>query len=134
MILQNICENFGDAENAHLIDKWQHDATKILFFSSRITRAKNLPDLQLLRIVNELVATRAIPLNSIREITQLGLNSNKQGVISEEFVCTILDKLDMLGQDEKNLIPKRSLITRCLKLISITSPRAMMPTGKTWSR
>src|SRR6266542_2493597 len=120
MMLQNICENLGDAVNAYLIDRWQHDVTKILFLSNKITRAKNLPDLQLLRIVNDLVATK-IPYSSIKEIVQLGLNSNEQEVLSEEFVCTILDKLDLLEQNEKNLIPKRSFIMRCLVLIPIES-------------
>ncbi|PKB92419.1 hypothetical protein RhiirA5_508285, partial [Rhizophagus irregularis] len=69
--LQRICGNFEVAENAHLIDKWQHDVTKVLYLVNKITRAKNLPDLQLLRIVNDLVAAKTIPLDSIKEIVQL---------------------------------------------------------------
>ncbi|CAB4437413.1 unnamed protein product [Rhizophagus irregularis] len=29
LMLQRICGNFEGAENAHLIDKWQHDVTKL---------------------------------------------------------------------------------------------------------
>ncbi|POG74253.1 hypothetical protein GLOIN_2v1577211, partial [Rhizophagus irregularis DAOM 181602=DAOM 197198] len=121
LMLQRICGNFEVAENAHLIDKWQHDVTKVLSLVNKITRAKNLPDLQLLRIINDLVATKTIPLESIREIVQLGLSSDEQEVLSEEFINTVIDKLDKLEQNEKNIIPKRSFIMRCLALIPIES-------------
>ncbi|RIA92696.1 hypothetical protein C1645_804473 [Glomus cerebriforme] len=121
ILLQQICGNFEGTANIHLIDKWQHDVTKVLSLSNKITRAKNLPDLQLLRIVNDLVAAKAIPLDNIREIIQLGLSSDKQEVLSEKFVSTVLDKLDKLEQNEKNLIPRRSFIMRCLALIPIKS-------------
>jgi len=75
----------------------------------------------LLRIINDLVATKTIPLDSIREIVQLGLSSDKQEVLSEKFVNTVLDKLDKLEQSEKNLIPRRSFIMRCLVSIPIES-------------
>src|SRR4051794_6017887 len=121
MMLQKICENLDDADNDHL-NRWQHDVTKILFLSNKIARARNSPGLQLLHIVNDLVATKTIPLSSIREIVQLGLiNLDRQEVLSEEFICTVLDKLDMLEQVEKNLTPKRSFIMRCLALIPIES-------------
>src|SRR6266498_1817720 len=121
IMLEKICGNLGGAANAHLIDRWQHDVTKVLSLSNKITRAKNLPALQLLRIVNDLVATKTIPLDSIREIVQLGLSSDEQEILSEKFVNTVLDKLDKLGQDEKNIIPRRSFIMRCLALIPIES-------------
>ncbi|PKB92824.1 hypothetical protein RhiirA5_487584, partial [Rhizophagus irregularis] len=121
LMLQRICGNFEVAENAHLIDKWQHDVTKVLSLVNKITRAKNLPDLQLLRIINDLVATKTIPLESIREIVQLGLSSDEQEVLSEKFINTVFDKLDKLEQNEKNIIPKRSFIMRCLALIPIES-------------
>ncbi|PKY59724.1 hypothetical protein RhiirA4_482717, partial [Rhizophagus irregularis] len=121
LMLQQIRGNFEGAGNSHSIDKWQHDVTKILSLVSKVTRAKNLPDLQLLRIVNDLVATKSIPLDSIREIVQLGLSSDEQGVLSEKFVSTVLDKLDKLEQNEKNIIPRRSFIMRCLALIPIES-------------
>ncbi|RIA89917.1 hypothetical protein C1645_805996 [Glomus cerebriforme] len=121
ILLQQICGNFEGTANIHLIDKWQHDVTKVLSLSNKITRAKNLPDLQLLRIVNDLVATKTIPLDNIREIVQLGLSSDEQEVLSEKFVSTVLDKLDKLEQNEKNLIPRRSFIMRCLALIPIES-------------
>uniref|UniRef100_U9USF2 Uncharacterized protein n=1 Tax=Rhizophagus irregularis (strain DAOM 181602 / DAOM 197198 / MUCL 43194) TaxID=747089 RepID=U9USF2_RHIID len=120
-MLQRICGNFEVAENAHLIDKWQHDVTKVLSLVNKITRAKNLPDLQLLRIVNDLVAAKTIPLDSIKEIVQLGLSLDEQEVLSEEFINTVFDKLDKLEQNEKNIIPKRTFIMRCLALIPIKS-------------
>ena len=88
--------------NAYL-NRWQHDVTKILFLSNKITRAKNSPGLQLLRIVNDLVATKTIPLDSIREIVQLGLSLDKKEVLSEKFVNTVFDKLDKLEQNEKRI-------------------------------
>ncbi|UZO21060.1 uncharacterized protein OCT59_013464 [Rhizophagus irregularis] len=121
LMLQRICGNFKGAENSHLIDKWQYDVIKILSLVSKITRAKNLPDLKLLRIVNDLVATKSIPLDSIREIVQLRLSSDEQVVFSEKFVSTVLNKLDKLEQNEKNIIPKRSFIMRFLALIPIES-------------
>ncbi|CAB4488333.1 unnamed protein product [Rhizophagus irregularis] len=121
LMLQRICGNFEVAENAHLIDKWQHDVTKVLYLVNKITKAKNLPDLQLLRIVNDLVAAKTIPLDSIKEIVQLGLSLDEQEVLSEEFINTVFDKLDKLEQNEKNIIPKRTFIMRCLALIPIKS-------------
>ncbi|CAB4437490.1 unnamed protein product [Rhizophagus irregularis] len=121
LMLQRICGNFEGAENAHLIDKWQHDVTKVLYLVNKITRAKNLPDLQLLRIVNDLVAAKTIPLDSIKEIVQLGLSLDEQEVLSEKFINAVFDKLDKLEQNEKNIIPKRSFIMRCLALIPIES-------------
>ncbi|PKY42427.1 hypothetical protein RhiirA4_397377 [Rhizophagus irregularis] len=121
IMLRRICGSFEGAANAHLIDKWQHDVTKVLSLGSKIARARNLPDLQLLRIVNDLVATKTIPLDSVREIVQLGLSSDEQEILSEEFVGTVLDKLDKLDHNEKNLIPRRSFIMRCLALIPIES-------------
>ncbi|PKC59724.1 hypothetical protein RhiirA1_492293 [Rhizophagus irregularis] len=121
LMLQRICGNFEGSENAHLIDKWQHDVTKVLYLVNKITKAKNLPDLQLLRIVNDLVAAKTIPLDSIKEIVQLGLSLDEQEVLSEEFINTVFDKLDKLEQNEKNIIPKRSFIMRCLALIPIKS-------------
>jgi len=122
IMLEKICGNLGDATNAHLIDRWQHDVTKVLSLSNKITRAKSLPGLHLLRIVNDLVATKAISLDNIREIVQLGLKSSKkQEILSEKFVNTVLEKLDKLEQNEKNLIPRRSFVMRCLALIPIES-------------
>ncbi|GBC14226.1 hypothetical protein GLOIN_2v1789429 [Rhizophagus irregularis DAOM 181602=DAOM 197198] len=121
LMLQRICGNFEGAENAHLIDKWQHDVTKVLSLVNKITRAKNLPDFQLLRIVNDLVATKTIPLESIREIVQLGLSLDEQEVLSEKFINAVFGKLDKLEQNEKNIIPKRTFIMRCLALIPIES-------------
>src|SRR5439155_8626681 len=97
IMLQRIC---GNLKGAHLIDRWQRDVAKVLSYSNKIARVKNLPVLQLLSIVNDLVATKNIPLNNIREIVQLGLNSNKQEVFSEKFVNTVFDKLDELEQNE----------------------------------
>ena len=89
-LLQNIGENF------RLVDIWQHGVTKVLFFSNKLSQARMLLDLQLLRIVNDLIKT--IPLSSIKEIIQLGLDSSKQVILTEKFIYTILDKLDKLEQ------------------------------------
>ncbi|GES94812.1 hypothetical protein GLOIN_2v1481157 [Rhizophagus clarus] len=121
MMFERICGNLRGAANAYLIDRWQRDVTKVLSLCSKITRAKNLPALQLLRIVNDLVASKSIPLDSVKEIVQLGLSTDRQEILSEKFVNTVLDKLDKLEQNEKNLIPKRSFIMRCLGLIPIES-------------
>ncbi|RIA99608.1 hypothetical protein C1645_849990 [Glomus cerebriforme] len=118
IMLQQICGNFKDALNAH---RWQRDVIKVLSLSNKIMRVKNLPDLQLLRIVNDLVSTKSIPLYIIREIVQLGLGSDEQEILSEKFVGTVLDRLGKLEQNEKNLIPRRSFIMRCLALIPIES-------------
>jgi hypothetical protein len=97
MMLQRICGNLGGAVNAHLIDRWQHDVTKVLSLGNKVTRAKNLPALQLLRIVNDLVATKTIPLDNIREIVRLELSSDK----FPKYLSTLLNKLDELEQNER---------------------------------
>ena len=51
MMLQKICVELEGAKNAHLIDKWQHDATKVFSLSNKVMGAKNLQELHLLRIV-----------------------------------------------------------------------------------
>ncbi|PKY15764.1 hypothetical protein RhiirB3_428014 [Rhizophagus irregularis] len=118
LMLQRIYGNFDGVTNS---DKWQYDVTKVLSLTNKITRAKNLPDIQLLHIVNDLVATKAIPLDDIKEIVQLGQSSDKHEVLPEKFINTVLDKLDKLEQNEKNLIPKRSFIIRCLGFIPLES-------------
>jgi hypothetical protein len=45
-----------------LFDKWQHNITRILSLVNKLSQAKNLPDIQLLNFVHELVATKIIPL------------------------------------------------------------------------
>ncbi|RGB23297.1 hypothetical protein C1646_774713 [Rhizophagus diaphanus] len=96
LMFQRISGNFEGAANAHFIDRWQHNVIKVLSLSSKITRAKNLPDLQLLHIVNDLVASKSIPLDNIKDIIQLGLSSDKQEILSENFVNTVFDKLNKL--------------------------------------
>ncbi|GES94790.1 hypothetical protein GLOIN_2v1577211 [Rhizophagus clarus] len=98
LILQLICGSFDDATNSRLIYKWQYDVTKVLSFVSKVTRAKILPDLQLLCIVNDLVAAKTIPLDNIREIVQPGQSSDKHEVLSEKFINIVLDKLNELDK------------------------------------
>ncbi|PKC14796.1 hypothetical protein RhiirA5_495093 [Rhizophagus irregularis] len=118
LMLLQICRDFKGAVNI-LIDRWQHDVTKVLSLASKITRAKNLPELQLLHIINDLVGTMTIPLDSIREIVQLGLNSDEQDVLSSKFVSIAFDKFN--NNNKKYLIPRRSFIMRCLASIPVKS-------------
>jgi hypothetical protein len=115
LMLLRICGNF------ELIDKWQHDIARIFSLVNKLSRAKNLPDIQLLNFVNDLVAIKTISLDNIREIVRLELSSDKQEVFSEQFINTVLDKLDELEQIEKSLIPRRSFIMGCLASIPIES-------------
>ncbi|GBB91806.1 hypothetical protein RclHR1_01920010 [Rhizophagus clarus] len=119
LMLLQIC-NFKGAVNI-MFSRWQHDVSKVLSLSNKITRAKNLPEFQLLRIMNDLVGTMTIHLDSIKEIIQLGLNSDEQDGLSRKFVSIVYDKFNKLEHNKKNLIPRRSFIMRCLALIPIES-------------
>ncbi|CAG8777515.1 12602_t:CDS:1, partial [Acaulospora morrowiae] len=76
----------------------------------------------LLRICNELVASKSIPLSSIKEIVRLGQTSGGDEVLSKEFVNYVLKVLDSLERNEKNLIPRRAFIMRCLDIVPLESP------------
>ncbi|PKY25486.1 hypothetical protein RhiirB3_472536 [Rhizophagus irregularis] len=95
LMLMRICDNF------ELIDKWQRDITGIISIVNKLMRAETLPDFQLLHFVNDLVSTKSIPFDNVREIVRLELSLDKQEVFSEKFINTMLDKLGELEQNEK---------------------------------
>jgi hypothetical protein len=123
LMLLQICGDFEGAINI-LIDRWQHDVTKVFSLGNKITRTKNLPEFQLLNIINDLIGTMTIPLENIREIVRLGLdglNSDEQDVLSRGFVNIVFDKFNKLEHNKKSLTPIRSFIMRCLALIPVES-------------
>ncbi|RHZ88035.1 hypothetical protein Glove_26g184 [Diversispora epigaea] len=112
----------AESINVHQIDQWHKQATKIITYTRKLIRFRKLPSLiQLLRICNELVASKSISLKDIKEIVRLGLTSDDREIFSKEFVNYVLKVLDQLEVNEKNLIPMRSFIMRCLDVISIES-------------
>ncbi|CAG8524386.1 6565_t:CDS:2, partial [Gigaspora margarita] len=100
------------------LDQWQHEVVKILSFSAKILKTNKLRSYQLLRICNDIVSSKLIPLPNIKEIIKLGLDSDEQNVLSKKFVDHVLG---ILEKNEQNLSLQRSFIMRCLDTIPLDS-------------
>ncbi|CAB4482658.1 unnamed protein product [Rhizophagus irregularis] len=110
LMLMRICDNF------ELIDKWQRDITGIISIVNKLMRAETLPDFQLLHFVNDLVSTKSIPFDNVREIVRLELSLDKQEVFSEKFINTMLDKLVIKNFEESiRLSARLNIINECLR-------------------
>ncbi|CAG8807146.1 12470_t:CDS:2, partial [Gigaspora margarita] len=103
------------------LDQWQHEVVKILSFSAKILKTNKLRSYQLLRICNDIVSSKLIPLPNIKEIIKLGLDSDEQNVLSKKFVDHVLGILSKLEKNEQNLSLQRSFIMRCLDTIPLDS-------------
>ncbi|CAG8523326.1 1260_t:CDS:2, partial [Diversispora eburnea] len=120
MMLNKLSGSNAESINVHQIDQWHKQATKIITYTEK-RKFPSFQLVQLLRICNELVASKSISLKDIKEIVRLGLTSDGHEILSKEFVNYVLEVLDKLEVNEKNLILMRSFITRCLDIISIES-------------
>ncbi|RHZ50618.1 hypothetical protein Glove_494g23 [Diversispora epigaea] len=119
VMLNKLSESKAESINVHQIDQWHKQATKIITYTGKLIRSRKSSSFQLLRICNELVASKSISLKDIKEIIRLGLTSDE--ILSKEFINYVLKVLDKLEVTEKNLIPMRSFMTRCLDVISMDS-------------
>ncbi|CAG8724818.1 15215_t:CDS:2, partial [Acaulospora morrowiae] len=61
MMLNKICGKDVDGINSHQIDMWLREVNKVLTYSGKLQKTRKLPSFQLLRICNELVASKSIP-------------------------------------------------------------------------
>ncbi|CAG8725919.1 10832_t:CDS:2, partial [Acaulospora morrowiae] len=61
MMLNKICGKDVEGINSHQIDMWLREVNKVLTFSGKLQKTRKLPSFQLLRICNELVASKSIP-------------------------------------------------------------------------
>ncbi|GBC14826.2 hypothetical protein GLOIN_2v432849 [Rhizophagus irregularis DAOM 181602=DAOM 197198] len=108
LILQNICDD----------KPWKQDMDVILSINNcKIENLKNFSNLNLLLICNDLLKINSIPLEKIKEIIYLGKSANKQEFITTDIINLVFSDLD----NNNNIIPITSFITRSLKLISLES-------------
>ncbi|PKY48629.1 hypothetical protein RhiirA4_525636 [Rhizophagus irregularis] len=108
LILQNICDD----------KPWKQDMDIILSINNCIIEnLKNFSNLHLLLICNDLLKINSIPLEKIKKIIYLGKSANKQEFITTEIINLVFSDLD----NNNNVIPITSFITRSLKLISLES-------------
>ncbi|CAG8439539.1 3367_t:CDS:10 [Acaulospora colombiana] len=122
MMLNKVCGNSIEGINDPQVDQWLREVTKVLTFSGKLMKSRKLPSYQLLRICNELISFKYIPLSNIKEIIRLGQTSDGNEILSKEFVNYVLKVLNGLEKNEKNLIPRRAFIMRCLDIIPLESP------------
>ncbi|RIA84473.1 hypothetical protein C1645_742305 [Glomus cerebriforme] len=116
--------------NLRIVEKWQYEVTKVLSLCEKINASFKLYSLQLLRICNDLLITKSIPLDVMKQIIQYAqqqnVNSSSDGtqteIITEEFINIVMKVLINLEPNEKNLIPRRLFILRCLDMIALESP------------
>jgi hypothetical protein len=107
-----------------IIERWQYEVTKVISLCENINVTSELYSLRLLRICNDLLITKSIPLDDMKQIikcAQLNMISSDE-VISKEFIDVVMKVLIKLEPNEKNLIPRRLFILRCLDMLTLTSP------------
>jgi hypothetical protein len=111
-------------ENRLIIERWKYEVTKVLSLCEKINVTSELHSFRLLRICNDLLVTKSIPLNDVKQIieyAQQNMTSSYE-FISKEFIDVVMKILFKLEPNEKNLIPRRLFILRCLDMLTISSP------------
>ncbi|CAB4391094.1 unnamed protein product [Rhizophagus irregularis] len=106
-----------------IIERWQYEVTKVISLCEKINVTSELYSLRLLRICNDLLITKSIPLDDMKQIIRYAQqNMISYEVISKEFIDVVMTILIKLEPNEKNLIPRRLFILRCLDILALTSP------------
>ncbi|CAJ0628335.1 12323_t:CDS:10 [Entrophospora sp. SA101] len=121
IMLRKINELQNLEQNLSIVKEWQRDVTKVLSLGAKILKGQSLPSLQILRICNDFVSTKSIPLSNIKEIIALGKGSIGQETLSTELIEKVFDILYQVEPTEKTLISKRSFLLRCLDIIKLES-------------
>ncbi|CAJ0639633.1 1969_t:CDS:2 [Entrophospora sp. SA101] len=134
IMLQNISESRNLTYNSYMFEQWQRDVTKILSFGAKVLKGQPLPSLQILRICNDFISTKAIPLANVKEIITIGKNSSQKEMLSAEFINKVFDILYKMEPNEKNLISRRSFILRCLDIVDLESKLRLQLYGKIFSQ
>ncbi|GBC08609.1 hypothetical protein RclHR1_08250006 [Rhizophagus clarus] len=107
-----------------IIERWQYEVTKVISLCEKINVTSELRSLRLLRICNDLLITKSIPLDDMKQIikyAQQNMTSSDE-VLSKEFIDVVMNILIKLEPNEKNLIPRRLFILRCLDMLTLASP------------
>ncbi|PKK80816.1 hypothetical protein RhiirC2_723487 [Rhizophagus irregularis] len=137
-VIRNLLSRIIDAKegeheglrNLRIIERWQYEVTKVLSLCEKINVSFKLYSLQLLRICNDLLVTKSIPLGDMKRIIeyaqQQNANSSSDGaqneIITEGFINIVMKILTNLELSENNLIPRRLFILRCLDMLTLESP------------
>ncbi|CAB5391981.1 unnamed protein product [Rhizophagus irregularis] len=137
-VIRNLLSRIIDAKegeheglrNLRIIERWQYEVTKVLSLCEKINVSFKLYSLQLLRICNDLLVTKSIPLGDMKRIIeyaqQQNANSSSDGaqneIITEGFINIVMKILTSLELSENNLIPRRLFILRCLDMLTLESP------------
>ncbi|POG75640.1 hypothetical protein GLOIN_2v1475340 [Rhizophagus irregularis DAOM 181602=DAOM 197198] len=107
-----------------IIERWQYEVTKVISLCEKINATSELYSLRLLRICNDLLIAKSIPLDDMKQIIRYAQQNmiSSDEVISKEFIDVVMTILIKLEPNEKNLIPRRLFILRCLDILALTSP------------
>ncbi|CAG8434051.1 10722_t:CDS:10 [Ambispora gerdemannii] len=90
---------------------------------SELSEEETMHSLHLLRICNDLVSTKSIPLGEIRKLIQISqANIDNNEILSIETINLVLGLLDQSGTEELLLTSRQSFLTRCLDIIGSDSP------------
>ncbi|RHZ80791.1 hypothetical protein Glove_132g18 [Diversispora epigaea] len=84
MMLNKLSEIKVENINVHQIDQWQKQAAKIITYTGKLLQFQKFPSFQLLRICNDLVASKSISFSDIKKIVKLGQTSDGLKILSEK--------------------------------------------------
>ncbi|CAG8490949.1 4682_t:CDS:10 [Ambispora gerdemannii] len=105
------------------IRNWQRLVNIVLLLCSKLSISSNTQSFNLLRICNDLVSAKSIPLCEIREIIYNSQRNTHDELMSIETINAIFALLDKLELKESHSnSPRQSFILRCLNIIEFDSP------------
>ncbi|CAG8459689.1 1476_t:CDS:10, partial [Ambispora leptoticha] len=104
------------------IRDWQRLVNIILLHCSKLSISSNTESFNLLRICNDLVSAKSIPLREIRKLIYSPQRDISDELLSIETINTIFELLDKLDIKESQSNPRQSFIMRCLNIIELDSP------------
>jgi hypothetical protein len=108
LMLQNICDD----------KPWKQDIMDfILTIYHKIDNSRNVPNLYLLFLYNDLLKIKSIPLEKIKEIICLGKSAKKQECITAEIIDLVFDN----SNNNNDVNPITLFILKSLKLIPLES-------------
>ncbi|KAG9292714.1 hypothetical protein G9A89_008302 [Geosiphon pyriformis] len=104
------------------IEQWQRQVNNILPVCAKLSESSNVQSLCLLRICNDLVNTKAIPLIEISRMIHFAQQNKYQQIFSIETIDSIMEILDNLEPNESIMTARQSFLTRFLEIIELESP------------
>ncbi|KAF0536665.1 e3 ubiquitin-protein ligase [Gigaspora margarita] len=117
---QNVEQHILDwDEKSNELERWQHEVTELLLFSTTIQELVTISSFQLLCICNDLTnLNRTTDLSSFRKAVRSIMRSDMKHILSEQFVNEILAGLE----SEELKLARMSFINRCLDITTLTFP------------